>query len=172
MSVFPVIWLFGLPCSGKTTLAQELKQTFVGLGNESVILDGDDMRKRFSPDLGFTMADRFTHIKRTVEYAGECQADHKHVIVSLITPLELHREYIKQVLPSVRLCFLDCPVDVCETRDVKGLYKEARMQRLSSFTGVSHPFESPGVVDLTLHTDRQDIEVCREAILDVIYMPG
>lgn len=159
-----MIWLFGLPCSGKTTLAWALEKEIARHNKKALVLDGDDLRQTVSSDLGFSMEDRFTHIKRTVTYAASQKDQQKVVIASLITPLEKYRRYIKEQLPETLLVYLKCHIDICKKRDVKGMYKQAKEKKIANFTGVSHPFEEPKKVSLTLNTAEETVSECIKKI--------
>ncbi len=140
-------WFFGLSGAGKTTLTDEILKE-----NPMVHLDGDILRNGINKDLGFSKSDRSENLRRTAEITKIFNNEGIDVICSFITPLEEHRDLIKRINKNIKLIFCDCPLEICEERDVKGLYKLARAGRIKKFTGVSSAFESGTDADLKLQT--------------------
>ena len=143
-----VIWFFGLPSSGKTTLADELVKTFNVRDMRVHRLDGDELRKKFTKDLGFSVKDRFENIRRA-GYLAEALAKHGiNVIASFVTPLRAYRLFLERILGR-DIIFIEChcSIEVCMRRDVKGLYEDALFGRIDDFTGLTSPYEE-GDMDL------------------------
>lgn len=130
-------WLFGLPCSGKTTLAEGL------IGPNTVHLDGDYLRDTLNTDLGFSKADRTENLRRAAGIAEGLNEQGFDVVASFITPYESQREMIREKINTVAFVHVKAPIDVCEERDVKGMYEQAREGEIADFTGVDAPFEEP-----------------------------
>jgi bifunctional enzyme CysN/CysC len=140
-----VIWFTGLSGSGKSTLANQLSQELYKLGKPHAVLDGDNLRFGINKDLGFTEEDRTENIRRTAEVAKLMCDSGLLVVVALISPLNRDRELARGIVGEERfeLVYVDTPVDVCEARDPKGLYKKARAGEIPNFTGVTAEFELP-----------------------------
>lgn len=131
------IWLFGLPCSGKTTLAKGL------IGSRTVHLDGDYLRDTLNTDLGFSKEDRTENLRRAAGIAEGLNEQGFDVVASFITPYKSQREMIHEKVSSVKFIHVKTPIDVCKKRDVKGMYELAREGEIENFTGVDAPFEEP-----------------------------
>ena len=159
-----MIWLFGRPAAGKTTLAHFLANKF----ENSIILDGDKLRQNISKDLGFSIEDRFEHIKRTLNLAITLQHKNNHIILALITPMEVYREYIKSKLNTCQLIYVNCSLEVCQKRDPKGLYKKAQNNKIKHFTGLSQAFEEPKNQDYSINTSYNSIQESGEKILEFL----
>jgi adenylylsulfate kinase len=152
-----VIWLMGLSGAGKTTIAELLKEKFTNEGIFSIVLDGDTMRDTISKDLGFTPEDRLENVRRVAEIAQMLSLNNVVTICSLITPLPAHQQMVRDTVKATCFeVFVDCPVGVCEERDVKGLYKLARQNKIKSFTGISAPFIAPLNANLVLNTSQEN----------------
>lgn len=148
-----VIWLLGLSGAGKSTISNLFEEQLNNSGFFSMQLDGDEMRKGLNSNLGFTMDDRAENIRRAAEAAKIIASNGVIVTCSFITPLNAHREIAKRILGDMYFeVFIDCPLDVCEQRDVKGLYEQAHNNTLKNFTGVSSAFERPTDSHLILYT--------------------
>jgi adenylylsulfate kinase len=168
-----VLWLTGLPCSGKTTLAQALDKEFLqGSSRPLRILDGDKLRADLSKDLGFSREDRDTHNLRVAAKASEIMKSGDPVCVSLISPYRKTRQTIKEVTSNFVELYVKCPVEVCEKRDSKGMYKLARAGKIKMFTGVDDPYEEPLSPDIVVETDRQNINECVNTILNGLIKHG
>ncbi len=149
----PVIWFTGLPCSGKTTLSKMLEKELKAKGKDVVILDGDELRKTISKDLGFSEEDRKEHNRRVINLAKKLNQQGKFVIVALVSPLRAVREEARKAIGDGFLeVYLNCPLAECIKRDVKGMYKKALRGEILNFTGVHQPYEEPVNPDLILHT--------------------
>ncbi|MCO5236913.1 MAG: adenylyl-sulfate kinase [Chitinophagaceae bacterium] len=167
-----VVWLTGLSGSGKTTVAGLLNKRLAENHFLSVVLDGDELRKTLNKDLGFSEADRAENIRRAAELAKLLARKNIIVICSFITPLQKHRRLAAAITEDRFFeVFLDCPLSVCEQRDVKGLYRKARNNEIPDFTGIGSAFE-PGVeARLILHTDVESATESMEKLYAEI-LPG
>ncbi|PIS02147.1 MAG: adenylyl-sulfate kinase [Chlamydiae bacterium CG10_big_fil_rev_8_21_14_0_10_42_34] len=163
-----VIWLTGLPSAGKTTIANE----FHALFPESVVLDGDVLRKTINSDLGFSVEDRKKNIERTVNMATLCLESVDYVIVSCISPNAKVREYARKEIEGAGHKFLEvfvnCPVESCIERDVKGLYARAIAGEIPNFTGISQSYEEPVNADVVCRTDVEALDESVGQILNAL----
>ena len=165
-----VIWLTGLSGSGKSTIANELNTRLFHQNKQSVILDGDNTRLGINHDLGFSAADRTENNRRVAEIAKLFMESGNIVICSFISPFQKDRELSKQLIGEENYfeVFVDCSLEMCEKRDVKGMYKQARKGELESFTGISSPYETPGNPQLILPTEQLNLQQCAELLLNSI----
>ncbi|MBR4465788.1 adenylyl-sulfate kinase [bacterium] len=149
-----VIWYTGLSGSGKSTVANEVEKSLLNLGVKSYLLDGDNVRHGLNSDLGFTKEDREENIRRIGEVA-KLFADSGTVTgVAFISPYRADRKRARDIVESAGLDFLEvyvkCPLEICEKRDPKGLYKKARNGEIKNFTGLDAPYEEPTNCELVL----------------------
>ncbi len=151
------IWFTGLPCSGKTTLANALNKKIF-----AERLDGDEMRKILSKGLGFTKEDREEHLRRMAYVAGLLNRNGVNVIAAFITPYENIRREIKDIIENMGgefiLVYTKCSLETCMKRDVKGMYKKALKGEIKNFTGVDDPFEEPENPDIIINTEEESVE--------------
>jgi adenylyl-sulfate kinase len=159
------LWLTGLPCSGKTTLAKRIKEELDNRGYKTVHLDGDDVRGALNENLGFSKEDRIENLRRVAHVAKLFNKSGTFVIASFVSPRDSMREMIKRIIGNFKLVYLKCPLKVCEKRDVKGMYKRARLGEIPDFTGVGAPFEVPKSADIAVDTEHRDVEECVNTIL-------
>ncbi|MBO9596076.1 MAG: adenylyl-sulfate kinase [Niabella sp.] len=165
----PVIWLLGLSGAGKTTIAYQLQKLFTEANRSSLILDGDELRLGINKDLGFSKNDRAENIRRTAELASIVSNNGIITICSLITPLQQYRTLAASIIGERYYeIFVDCPLEICEQRDVKGLYQKAKTGELKEFTGISSSFESPVAPFLKVHSYTESSETCARLIFDSI----
>lgn len=162
-----VIWLTGLSGAGKSTVAHELERQFFYRRIRSYVLDGDNLRHGLNRDLGFSREDRSENVRRVAEVAKLFVEAGIVAIVALISPYREDRERAKALFASDEFLevYVKCPLDVCERRDPKGLYRKAREQALRGFTGVSAPYEEPVSPDVIVETDRMTPEEAARLIL-------
>lgn len=154
-----VIWLLGLSGAGKSTVANLMKEKLSGQGYFSVVLDGDELRAGINQNLSYTNEDRTENVRRAAEIAKILVSNNIITICSFITPLHEHRLLASEIIGDHYFeVFINCPLEICEKRDVKGLYKKARTEGLSDFTGVSSRFEPSANPNLTLLTNIQTAE--------------
>jgi adenylylsulfate kinase len=153
-----VVWLTGLPCSGKSTLAAALALHLAAAGVAHEVLDGDAVRRHISSGLGFSREDRDTNVRR-IGYVAALLARHGVVaIVAAVSPYRATREEVRRSTPSFIEVYVQCRPDICEQRDVKGQYARARAGNLPHFTGIDDPYEAPTGSDLTVTTDAESVE--------------
>ena len=147
-----VIWFTGLSGSGKSTLANQLEVELHKQGMRTYLLDGDNIRQGLNKDLGFTDADRVENIRRISEVAKLMMDAGLIVITAFISPFKQEREMAKQLIGEENFIeiFVDTPIEICEERDPKGLYKKARQGKLPNFSGISSPYEEPENPDITI----------------------
>lgn len=166
-----VIWFTGLPCSGKTTLANAVANVFINRNKRVKILDGDALRNTICKDLGFSEKDREENIRRVANMALEYANNGYIVLCSLITPLKHHRQVAKSILGMYyNLCYIKAPLDTCIKRDVKGMYEKALKKELDNFTGVSSPYDVPDATEYNLvcFTDKELISDSASKIVSYI----
>ena len=161
------LWLTGLPGSGKSSIAREVERRLHQSGRHVFVLDGDNLRFGLNRDLSFSREDRKENIRRIAEVARLFNDAGIVVLVSAISPFREDRERAREAIGASRFVevFLDTPLEVCERRDDKGLYRRARAGELEEFTGISSPYEPPENPALTLDTSERSIDECAEAIL-------
>ncbi len=155
-----LIWLTGLSGSGKTTLALRLEHYFFSKGFKVFMLDGDNVRNGLCSDLGFTEDDRKENLRRVAEVSKLMLDAGLIIICAFISPNCEDRLAIKQVVGEDRFVevYVNCTVEVCEKRDVKGLYAKARKGIIPNFTGVSAPYDPPVLPDIELRTGEETVE--------------
>lgn len=165
-----VIWMVGLSGSGKSTLAKALERDLHDRGFLTTLLDGDNLRTGINNNLGFTEADRTENIRRAAETSKLFAACGIITICSLISPTEEIRSMSKSIIGANDYfeLFVNTPIEVCEQRDVKGLYKKARAGEIKNFTGIDSPFEHPKAPSLEVRTDLHSLEDCLQQILTAI----
>jgi adenylylsulfate kinase len=165
-----VVWLTGFSGSGKSTIANALEVALFEKGIRSFCLDGDNTRLGINKDLGFSSADRTENIRRVAEMAKLFLESGTIVITSFISPLISDRDMAKSIIGDVDFVevFINCPLAICEERDVKGLYAKARRGEIKYFTGIDSPFEAPLKADIELLTDKNSVQECVEIILKEI----
>lgn len=147
-----VIWLTGLSGSGKSTIANLLEQKLVAAGKHTYLLDGDNVRHGLCGDLGFSDKDRVENIRRISEVAKLFVDAGTIVLTAFISPFRADRDYCRQILGAAEFIevFIDTPLDVCEARDPKGLYKKARAGDIPHFTGIDSSYEAPQAPEIQL----------------------
>lgn len=166
-----VIWFTGLSGSGKSSIAneleQELNQQFLV---HTYLLDGDNVRSGLNSDLGFSVEDRAENIRRIGEVAKMMLDAGLIVITAFISPYRQERDKVRRILPETSFCevFVDCPLEICEQRDPKGLYAAARLGQISQFTGISAPYEPPLNPEIVIHSDHISIKEAVKQIIDFL----
>lgn len=160
------IWFTGLSGAGKSTLATLLAERLRGMGRRVELLDGDEVRRNLSSGLGFSKADRDANIRRIAYVAKLLSRNGVIAITAAISPYREIRDEARAEIGTFVEVFVDCPLEVCEQRDVKGLYAKARSGEIQQFTGISDPYEPPENPEVHLHTDRENPEQDAGIILD------
>ena len=169
-----VIWLTGLSGSGKSTIANALEQSLFLEGYHSYLLDGDNVRHGLNKDLGFTDESRVENIRRIGEVAKLFVDAGVIVVTAFISPFRDDRRMVRELMQQDEFIevFLDTPIEVCERRDPKGLYRKARAGEIRNFTGIDAPYEAPQSPEVVLHSDRDSVEECVSQILDHLRRHG
>lgn len=164
-----VIWMTGLSGSGKSTIANALCRSLFDLGLQISVLDGDNVRSGLNSDLGFSEEDRTENIRRISHVADIMSQTGQIVICCFISPREKDRSYARFVCKSKFFeVHVSTPLDVCEKRDPKGLYKKARDGKIPHFTGVSDVFEEPKNPDISLNTNELEIEDSVSKVIELL----
>jgi adenylylsulfate kinase len=165
-----VIWLTGLSGAGKTTLAKYIEQELFDKGFLTQVLDGDNIRSGINSNLGFSDADRHENIRRIAEISKLLVNCGVITINCFISPTEDIRDLARRIIGQDDFIeiYVNAPLNVCEERDVKGLYTRARRGEIKEFTGITSPFETPEHIDLEVRTDLLSIEESVSRILEVI----
>jgi len=168
-----VLWICGLSGSGKSTLAKALRKELNGRGNLSVsLLDGDHLRSGLNEDLGFDEASREENLRRAAHVARLMALNSQVCIASFITPTRETRSRVKAILSDVKhlLIGLDCDLEVCESRDPKGLYSKARRGVIAEFTGIDSPFHSyeGSEIDGRVNSSNQSVEATVQELLELL----
>ncbi|GAA4431116.1 adenylyl-sulfate kinase [Pontibacter saemangeumensis] len=165
-----LIWLTGLSGSGKSTLAVGLEHYLFQKGYKVYLLDGDNMRSGLNSDLGFTRQDRKENVRRVSEVAKLMLDAGLVVIGAFISPYEVERALVRETVGSDRYTevYINCPLQVCEQRDVKGLYDKAQRGLIPAFTGVSAPYEVPAAPDVIVKTAEESVEDSLRKLIEVV----
>jgi len=165
-----LIWFTGLSGSGKSTLAIGLEQYLFESGFKVYLLDGDNIRKGINKDLGFSSADRTENIRRIGEVSKLMLDAGLIIIWAFISPFRDDREMVKEIVGEERFTevFVDCPLEVCEKRDTKGLYKKARQGFIRDFTGIGSPYEIPEHPNLVIHTHKERIDESLSKLINYV----
>ena len=160
-----VLWMTGLPCSGKTTIARKLEELYPKL----VVLDGDELREWLSPK-DFSRDARNEHNRRVAHLAKLLLKHNVSVLVSLISPFKENREDARKVIGDDKFIevYIECSPSVCEERDVKGMYKKARRNEIKDFIGVHTNYEIPDKPDLTVNTETNSLDQCAQEIFEFL----
>jgi|SRR5580698_276989 adenylylsulfate kinase len=165
-----VIWLTGLSSAGKTTLGKDLLERLRAQGKNVEMLDGDVIRQQICKDLGFSRADRDENVRRIAFVADLLARNGIIVIVSAISPYRAARDEVRHRTPKFIEVYVNAPLEVCELRDVKGLYKKARAGEICEFTGIDDAYEPPLQPEVECRTDLESVEESIEKILNWIRM--
>lgn len=169
-----VLWMTGLSGAGKSTIANALEKKLYARGAHTMILDGDNIRRGLNRDLGFTEADRAENIRRVAEVAKLMSDAGLVTIVSFISPFRAERQMARDIIGDDYFieAYVDTPLDVAESRDIKGLYKKARAGEIPNFTGIGSPYEAPDHPDLVLKTTEQSADELAELALSHLIQKG
>ena len=164
-----VVWFTGLSGSGKSTIAHSLEEQLFQTGCLSYVFDGDNVRHGLCSDLGFSADDRTENIRRIAEMCKLFVDAGVIALTAFISPLHNDREMVRKLMGKDFIeVYCRCPIEVCETRDVKGLYKKARAGEIKDFTGISAPYEAPENPDLVIDTDKISLEKSVEKVMDLL----
>lgn len=162
-----VLWFTGLSGSGKSTVANAVESKLLSLGKHSYLLDGDNVRHGLNKDLGFSDADRIENIRRIGEVAKLFVDSGAIVLTAFISPFISDRQQARELLAEKQFLevFIDTPLEICEQRDPKGLYKKARKGEIKNFTGIDSEYEAPVSPDIHVETANKSIEECAELVV-------
>jgi adenylyl-sulfate kinase len=161
-----VLWFTGLSGSGKSTVANAVETRLNALGRLTYLLDGDNIRTGLCADLSFSDADRQENIRRVAHVSRLFWDANLITLVSFISPFRAERRLARDLVGEDFIeVFVDAPLEVCEQRDVKGLYKKARAGGIPSFTGISSPYEAPERAEIHLKTGEESLEQSVEKVL-------
>jgi len=169
-----ILWFTGLSGSGKSTLAHAVEEALHRRGCRTFVLDGDNVRHGLCGDLGFSAQDRQENIRRIGEVAKIFMEAGVIVLTAFISPYREDRERVRGIVERGDFIeiYCDTPIEICESRDVKGLYKKARSGQLAEFTGISSPYEAPENCELSVHTGTTDLEVCVQQVIGKMTQHG
>lgn len=162
-----VIWFTGLSGAGKTTLAEKLAAYLKEKGEKCELLDGDTVRNIF-PQTGFTKKERDEHVKRMGFLASMLERNGVTVLASFISPYRESRDFVRKMCGNFVEVYVSTSLEVCEKRDVKGLYKKARRGEIKSFTGIDDPYEAPLHPEITINTAEETVEESLEKLLNCL----
>jgi bifunctional enzyme CysN/CysC len=162
-----VLWFTGLSGSGKSTIANMLEKRLHALGRHTYVLDGDNIRHGLNKDLGFTDADRVENIRRVAETAKLFVEAGLIVMVSFISPFRSERRMARELFQEGEFVevYVDTPLEVCEARDPKGLYRKARAGLISHFTGIDSDYEVPEQPELAINTSNTTADALADLLL-------
>ena len=161
------VWFTGLSGSGKSTIATAVERQLVEQGHHAYVLDGDNIRQGLNSNVGFSPEDRTENIRRIGEVAKLFNDAGFIVMAAFVSPYREDRDRVRATLPEGMFVevLVDCPLEECERRDAKGLYKKARAGEIAEFTGISAPFEAPEKPEIVLATAESTVEECASQVL-------
>jgi bifunctional enzyme CysN/CysC len=166
------VWFTGLSGSGKSTVAMAVEKALLGSGRHAYVLDGDNVRHGLNRDLGFSAEDRDENVRRVAEVARLMADAGTVALVPLVSPYRAARDNARALhdaadVPFIEV-FVDTPIELCEQRDVKGLYAKARAGELKGFTGIDDPYEAPAAAELRLVPDDGDADVMAALVIELL----
>ncbi len=165
-----LIWFTGLSGSGKSTLAHAVEENLHQMGYRTIVLDGDNIRHGLSKDLGFSDEDRKENIRRIGEVAKLFIESGVITLTAFISPFKEDRDKVRKLLVDGDFIeiYVKCPFSVCKVRDVKGMYKKAKVNKIKYFTGVSSPYEVPENPDLIVDTEKETLDESTDKVLNIL----
>lgn len=165
-----ILWFTGLSGSGKSTLSHKVEEKLHEMGVHTYVLDGDNIRQGLNKDLGFSEEDRRENIRRIGEVAKLFVDAGVAVLTAFISPYRRDREFVRNLVDEGDFIevYVKCPLEVCEQRDPKGLYKKARAGEIKNFTGIDDPYEEPENPEIVVETDKMSVEQCVDKIIDYL----
>lgn len=165
-----ILWFTGLSGSGKSTIANALEQRLHSFCFRTYLLDGDNVRHGLSSDLNFSDKDRNENIRRIGEVSKLFIDAGVMVLATFISPFKNDRNFVRNIVNATEFIeiYIKCPLDVCEGRDVKGLYKKARSGQIKHFTGIDSPYEAPESPEITIDTSNMTIDQAADKIIDYL----
>lgn len=172
MSKGVTVWFTGLPCSGKTTIADRLGEVLLERGEKMERLDGDTVRKGLTSDLGFSKDDRAENIKRVTFVAKLLTRNDVKVLATFVSPYIDRRQKTREEIDQFMMVYVRTPVEECIKRDVKGMYAKALAGEIKGFTGIDDPYEAPVDPELIVDTDKETIEESVQKVLSEMKKRG
>ena len=165
-----ILWFTGLSGAGKSTLAHALEEQLHDYGKRTYVLDGDNVRKGLCKDLGFSEKDRIENIRRIGEMSRIMMDAGLIVMTAFISPFRRDRRIVRELVDEGDFLeiFCDTPLSICESRDIKGLYKKARAGEIPEFTGISSPYETPEQPELIVQSGSSTVEECVDEIINFL----
>jgi len=169
-----VLWFTGLSGSGKSTLAHAVEEELYQMGSRTFVLDGDNVRHGLNGDLGFSDKDRKENLRRIGEVSKLFIEAGIIVLTAFISPFREERRKVRSMMPHGDFIeiYVECPIKICESRDVKGLYQKARDGEIDQFTGISSPYEPPDAQELTINTSQETLKESTMKILNLLKERG
>jgi adenylylsulfate kinase len=169
-----VIWFTGLSGSGKSTLAHSVEEELYNLGYRTFVLDGDNVRHGLSSNLSFSDEDRKENIRRVGEVGKLMMESGVIAMAAFISPFKRDRELVRKLLPQGDFIEIYCEagIEVCESRDVKGLYKRARAGKINNYTGIDSPYEEPVDPELIVNTERESLHESVSNVMELLKSKG
>jgi adenylylsulfate kinase len=169
-----ILWFTGLSGAGKSTLAHSVEKELYALGCRTFVFDGDNVRHGLCADLGFSREDRVENIRRIGEMAKLFTEAGVIALTAFISPFRVDRERVRNLVPDGDFIeiYCYCPLEICEKRDVKGLYAKARQGLITDFTGISSPYEPPVSPELSLDTGTMPLDACVTEVLRLLQARG
>ena len=169
-----ILWFTGLSGSGKSTIANAVELELFKRGRKTYLLDGDNVRHGLNKDLGFSEQDRIENIRRIGEVAKLFVDSGLIVLTAFISPFKSDRQIARSLVKYDEFIevFIDTPLEVCEQRDPKGLYKKARDGAIKNFTGISSPYEAPVEPQIHIKTDEHSIQECVDIVINYLIKFG
>ena len=166
------LWFTGLPCSGKSAIADKLAGILKDLRTRVERLDGDIVRQSLTRDLGFSRADRDENIRRVTFVAKLLTRNDVFVLTSFISPYRNIRAESRKEIGSFVEIYTKCPLEICISRDVKGMYQKAIEGKIKEFTGISDPYEEPEHPEILLETDKESLDESTAKVLSYLEKNG
>ena len=169
-----ILWFTGLSGSGKSTIANAVELKLNELGKHTCLLDGDNIRMGLNKGLGFSDEERVENIRRIGEVSKLFVDAGLIVLTAFISPFQQERDKVRNLVEEGEFIeiFIDTPIEVCESRDPKGLYKKAKQGEIPNFTGISSPYEAPKKVEVHIQTDKMSIEEAADTIINYLQTRG
>lgn len=169
-----ILWFTGLSGSGKSTIANATEELLYQMGGKTYLLDGDNIRHGLNKDLGFSDEARIENIRRIGEVARLFVDSGTLVLSAFISPFRSEREMVRNLVENDEFIeiFVDTPIDVCESRDPKGLYEKARKGEIKNFTGIDSAYEPPLNPEIRIDTKNHSVETCAKQIIEYLIQKG
>ena len=169
-----ILWFTGLSGSGKSTIANVVEVKLYEMGKHTYLLDGDNIRMGINKGLTFSNEDRVENIRRIGEVAKLFVESGLIVLTAFISPFQKERDSVRRLVRDTEFIeiFIDTPLEVCQSRDPKGLYKKAKQGDIPNFTGISSPYEAPDKAEIHIQTGKMSIEAAADTIINYLQSRG